>query len=69
LQIRQQTLADALRPLSRQQRDDLADIARTLLRAQATDDKALAHLCRLCDRGRCEDCPAYAGYLDCRSPD
>jgi DNA-binding MarR family transcriptional regulator len=69
LQARHQALADALRPLSRRQRAELADIARTLLRPRATDDQALAQLCRLCDRGRCEGCPVYAGYLDHHRPD
>ncbi|MEV0154032.1 MarR family transcriptional regulator [Micromonospora sp. NPDC050686] len=68
LHARQQALAQVLRHLSDRQRAHLADIARTVLRAEVDDDKALARLCRLCDRRRCDECPVHAGYLDHSRP-
>ncbi|MGK5740483.1 MarR family winged helix-turn-helix transcriptional regulator [Micromonospora sp. URMC 103] len=61
LRAREEALAELLAPLSAEQRTHLAEAARTLLRHEVTDARSLAHLCRLCDRGRCPACPVYAG--------
>jgi DNA-binding MarR family transcriptional regulator len=62
LRAREEALTALLAPLSIEQRGQLADIARTLLHDEVSDVRSLAHLCRLCDRARCPQCPVYAGY-------
>ncbi|MFC0506273.1 MarR family winged helix-turn-helix transcriptional regulator [Micromonospora costi] len=64
LRARETALAEVLAPLSDEQRDNLADVARTLLRHEVTDRRSLAYLCRLCDRARCPACPVHEGLRD-----
>ncbi|MGA4731574.1 MarR family winged helix-turn-helix transcriptional regulator [Micromonospora taraxaci] len=64
LHARAEALSALLAPLSAEQRLHLVDIAQTLLRHEVTDARSLAHLCRLCDRARCPQCPVHAGYLE-----
>lgn len=61
LRAREEILADLLAPLDAEQREQLAGIARTLLRHEVTDRRSLAYLCRLCDRAHCPACPVHAG--------
>lgn len=73
LRVRQEVLTALLAPLSAEQRAQLADIARALLRDEVADAGSLAHLCRLCDRARCPQCPVHAGFQEltgaCGGPD
>ncbi|PWR10643.1 transcriptional regulator [Micromonospora acroterricola] len=64
LHARQEALTALLAPLTSEQRRHLEDIARTLLHDEVTDDRSLAHLCRLCDRARCPRCPVHAGFCE-----
>ncbi|MCG5472447.1 MarR family transcriptional regulator [Micromonospora sp. LAH09] len=64
LHERQEALTALLAPLTAEQRHQLADIARVLLHDEVADARSLAHLCRLCDRERCPQCPVHAGYLE-----
>jgi DNA-binding MarR family transcriptional regulator len=64
LQARHQALAEIVGLLTARQRDQLAGIARKLLRPQARDRRDLARLCRLCDRSCCAECPVHMGYRD-----
>jgi len=67
LAARREALAEAISPLTPAQRDQLAGIARAILRPEAHDGQCLARLCRLCDRTRCATCPVHAGYLDAQA--
>ncbi|MFI6262694.1 MarR family winged helix-turn-helix transcriptional regulator [Micromonospora sp. NPDC051006] len=64
LQAREEVLTALLAPLTAEQRGQLAEIARTLLRDEVSDERTLAYLCRLCDRARCPACPVYAGLQE-----
>ncbi|MFF4879830.1 MarR family winged helix-turn-helix transcriptional regulator [Micromonospora sp. NPDC000668] len=64
LQARDQALNALLAPLPAGQRHQLADIARALMHDEVTDARSLAHLCRLCDRTRCPQCPVDAGFRE-----
>ncbi|MEV4201902.1 MarR family winged helix-turn-helix transcriptional regulator [Micromonospora globbae] len=64
LRAREEVLADLLAPLDAEQREQLAGIARTLLRHEVTDRRSLAYLCRLCDRAHCPACPVHAGLRE-----
>jgi DNA-binding MarR family transcriptional regulator len=67
LAARGRALEEAMAPLTAEQRDQLAAIARAILRPQAHDDRCLARLCRLCDRTQCTVCPVHAGYLEAKA--
>ncbi|MGC4798348.1 MULTISPECIES: MarR family winged helix-turn-helix transcriptional regulator [Micromonospora] len=64
LRARQEVLDALLAPLTVEQRVQLADIARALLHDEVADAGSLAHLCRLCDRARCPQCPVHAGFQE-----
>jgi DNA-binding MarR family transcriptional regulator len=63
LRARGTVLGQLVDRLSAEQREQLADIAETLLRPLPQDDRDLAQLCRLCDRSCCATCPVHEGLL------
>jgi len=63
LAARQAVLDELVARLSPEQQRHLSDIAARLLVPSATDDLELAHICRLCDRSCCSECPAHLSYL------
>ena len=62
LRARQQALRRLVARLSAEQHAQLADIAGALLGPEARDERRLARLCRLCDRGSCPQCPVHEGW-------
>jgi DNA-binding MarR family transcriptional regulator len=62
LRARDKALATMLEPLSATERNQLAPLLEKVLTAQTHDRRGLEHLCRLCQRPACEQCPV-AGAL------
>ena len=60
LLARERTLSAMLEPLTRTERARLMPVLEKLLGAQTHERRDLEHLCRLCQREACENCPVAA---------
>jgi DNA-binding MarR family transcriptional regulator len=58
LAARRAVLTNTLSPLNRTQQGQLSAILETLLASRVGDRADLERLCRLCERPRCDQCPA-----------
>jgi DNA-binding MarR family transcriptional regulator len=66
LAARDEALAEMLAPLEPSERGELMPLLEKLVAAQTHERADLEHLCRLCQRKVCEDCPV-AGALRSRA--
>jgi MarR family transcriptional repressor of emrRAB len=60
LAARDAALAEMLAPLDPSERDELMPLLEKLVVAQTHERRDLEHLCRLCQRRACQDCPVAA---------